>query len=125
MAKIQKKIAKELGIELFVVEQTTSAYGWDICRAVSLAKWCYWCGYLTEVETWEYMDRAAAIAGEQGRDWTDHTISFLLGRTIQGFDLDDVCVEAKQILQSQNPTFGKVEDIALTRDIPLNSELIG
>lgn len=109
--KIQKKIAKELGIELSVVEQTTSAYGWDICRAVSLAKWCFWCGYLTEAEVWNYMERAASIAGEQGRDWTDYTVSFLLGRTIQGFDLDDICVDARQVLHSQNPTFGKTEDI--------------
>lgn len=111
IATIQKKIAKELGIELSVVEQTKDAYGWDICRAVSLAKWCYWCGYLTETETWDYIRRAAAIATEHGRDWTDYTVSFLLGRTIQGFDLDDVSVEAKQILHSQNPTFGKTEDI--------------
>ncbi|RZK65976.1 MAG: DUF1266 domain-containing protein [Pedobacter sp.] len=111
LTKIQKSIAKELGIDLSIVEQTHDAYGWDICRAVSLAKWCYWCGYLTEVETWDYMQRAAAIAGQHGRDWTDYTVSFLLGRTIQGFDIDDVSVEAKQVLHSQNPTFGKVEDI--------------
>ena len=108
---IQKKIAKGLGIELAVVEQTTSAYGWDICRAVSLTKWCFWCGYLTEAEVWDYMQKAATIAGQQGRDWTDYTVSFLLGRTIQGFDLDDVAVEAKMVLHSQNPTFGKIEDI--------------
>ncbi|SOD11761.1 DUF1266 domain-containing protein [Pedobacter xixiisoli] len=111
LAKIQKNIAKELGIELSVVEQTKNAYGWDICRAVSLAKWCYWCGYLTEAEAWSYMERAAAIANEHGTDWTDYTVSFLLGRTIQGFDLDDVAVESKQVLHSQNPTFGKTEDI--------------
>ena len=111
IAKVQKNIAKELSIELSVVEQTTNAYGWDICRAVSLAKWCFWCDYLTEEETWSYMERAAAIAGQHGKGWTDYTVSFLLGRTIQGFDLDDICIEAKQVLHSQNPTFAKTEDI--------------
>lgn len=96
--KMKKKIAKGLGIELPIVEQTQSAYAWDICRAVSLTKWCYWCGFLTESENWEYMEKAAQIANQYGKDWTDYTVSFLLGRTIQGFDLDELIVESKQIL---------------------------
>lgn len=110
VTKIQKEIAKGLGIELSVVEQTKSAYGWDICRAVSLTKWCYWSGYLTEAETWNIMEKAAAIAGEHGKDWTDYTVSFLLGRTIQGFDLDDLIIEAKQILSGKGPALRKVAD---------------
>ena len=38
-------------------------------------------------------------------------VSFLLGRTIQGFDLEDIDIEAKQLLKSKNPIFGKVKDI--------------
>jgi len=110
LAKIQKSIAKGLGIELSVVEETKSAYGWDICRAVSLAKWCYWCGYLTESETWEIMGKAAEIANQYGKNWTDYTVSFLLGRTIQGFDLDDLIIEAKQILHCDGALLRKIED---------------
>jgi Protein of unknown function (DUF1266) len=99
--KIQKDIAKGLGIEHSVVTQTKSAYAWDICRAVSLAKWCYWLGYLTEKETWGIMNSATLVATEVGKDWTDYTVSFLLGRTIQGFDLDDVIVESKVLLQGK------------------------
>ncbi|SOD11754.1 DUF1266 domain-containing protein [Pedobacter xixiisoli] len=110
VVKIQKSIAKGLGIEVSVVEQTKSAYGWDICRAVSLAKWCYWCGYLTESETWDIMGKAAAIANQNGKNWTDYTVSFLLGRTIQGFDLDDLIIESKQILHSQSPSLRKIQD---------------
>lgn len=115
VTKIQKEIAKGLGIELSVVEQTKSAYGWDICRAVSLTKWCYWCGYLTEAETWNVMEKAAEIAAQHGKDWTDYTVSFLLGRTIQGFDLDDLIIESKQILHSKHPSLRKVEDIDVYR----------
>lgn len=100
--KIRKKIAKGLGLELSDVNQIQSVYAWDICRAVSLAKWCYWCGYLTEDETWTYMKEAADIASHHGKDWTDYTVSFLLGRTIQGFDLDEVIVESKQILHGES-----------------------
>ena len=111
ISKIQKSIAKGLGVDVYIVEQTKSAYAWDICRAVSLAKWCYWCGYLTENETWAIMQQASEIAKRHGKNWTDYTVSFLLGRTIQGFDPDDLIVESKQILHSQNPLLGKIEDI--------------
>ncbi|MNY37212.1 hypothetical protein D3C86_1717580 [compost metagenome] len=111
LAAIQKSIAKGLGLEISVVEQTNTAYAWDICRAVSLAKWCYWCGYLTENETWSVMEEASGIAKQSGRNWTDYTVSFLIGRTIQGFDLDDIIVESKQILHSQGPSLRKIEDV--------------
>lgn len=101
-AKIKKKIAKGLGIELSIVEETQSAYAWDICRAVSLTKWCYWCGYLTEAENWAYMEKASKIANQHGNNWTDYTVSFLLGRTLQGFDLDEVIVESKQLLHGES-----------------------
>ncbi len=97
-ANIKKSIAKGLGLDINVVEQTTSAYAWDICRAVALTKWCYWAGYLTEDENWYIMKKAVGIAKEKGLNWTDYTVSFLLGRTIQGFDLDDMIVESKQVL---------------------------
>ncbi|UUV20860.1 DUF1266 domain-containing protein [Paenimyroides aestuarii] len=111
LSKIQKNIAKGLGLDLAIVEQTKSAFAWDICRAVSLAKWCYWCGYITETETFSIMEQAAKTANQLGQNWTDYTVSFLLGRTIQGFDLDDVIITTKQILHSQNPALRKMEDI--------------
>jgi len=109
--KIQRQIAKELQIPINIVLQTKSAYAWDLCRAVSLTKWCYWVGYFTEKEAWSLIDAAAEKAAEMGKDWTDYTVSFLLGRTVQGFDLDDICVEAQQLLSSKGPVLGKVTDI--------------
>lgn len=111
LSDIRKEIADGLGTDQNAVEQVKSAYAWDICRAVSLAKWCYWVGYLTETETWEYMQRASEVAVTKGENWSDYTISFLLGRTIQGFDLDEIIVETKQIYTSKSPYLGKVLDI--------------
>lgn len=59
---------------------------------------------------WEYLQKAAETARTYGKDWTDYTVSFLLGRTIQGFDLDDVIIESKQILHGQGPALRKVQD---------------
>lgn len=111
LSDIRKEIADGLGTDQNAVEEVKSAYAWDICRAVSLAKWCYWVGYLTETETWEYMKRAAEVAVTKGENWSDYTISFLLGRTIQGFDLDEIIVETKQIYTSKSPYFGEILDI--------------
>ncbi|GJH40536.1 hypothetical protein RCZ04_10860 [Capnocytophaga sp. HP1101] len=111
LSKIQKQIAKGLGIDVAQVAGVKSAYAWDLCRAASLAKWCYWCQYLTEAEMWEVLQKVSEKAKEQGKDWQEYTISFLLGRTIQGFDLDDLIILTSQLFHSKSPSLRKIEDI--------------
>ncbi|MDA3616428.1 DUF1266 domain-containing protein [Polluticaenibacter yanchengensis] len=118
LIKIQTEIAKGLDLDLSIVKQTTSAYAWDICRSVSLAKRCYWCGYLSEIETWGIIETAANTAIQYGKNWTDYTVSFLLGRTLQGFNPDDLIIECKQILHSQNPLLRKITDIDVYKQYP-------
>lgn len=118
LSKIQKQIAKGLGIEVGEVEAVKSAYAWDLCRAASLAKWCYWCKYLTEAEMWEVLNQVAAIAKEQGKNWHEYTISFLLGRTIQGFDLEDLIILTSQLFHSKSPSLRKIEDIDVYQKYP-------
>ncbi|WP_178126150.1 DUF1266 domain-containing protein [Pseudomonas sp. Fl5BN2] len=98
---VQKSIAKELGISLATVERTRSTFAWDTMRAVSLARWCYWAGYLSEQETWAFIHDAVDIARRLGTGWEDYTVSFLLGRTLHGFDLDDISSMAKYILNGK------------------------
>ena len=107
LSKIQKQIANGLEIELAQVEAVKSAYAWDLCRAASLAKWCYWCQYITETEMWDILQKVSEIAKEQGKNWQEYTISFLLGRTIQGFDLEDF----SQLFHSKSPSLRKIEGI--------------
>ena len=111
LSKIQKQIAKGLGIELAQVEAVKSAYAWDLCRAASLAKWCYWCQYITETEMWDILQKVSDIAKEQGKNWQEYTISFLLGRTIQGFDLEDLIILTSQLFHSKSPSLRKIEGI--------------
>ena len=118
LSKIQKQIAKGLGIEVAEVEAVKSAYAWDLCRAASLAKWCYWCKYLTEAEMWEVLNQVSAIAKEQGKNWQEYTISFLLGRTIQGFDLEDLIILTSQLFHSKSPSLRKIEDIDVYQKYP-------
>ena len=111
LRKIQKQIAKGLEIELAQVEAVKSAYAWDLCRAASLAKWCYWCQYITETEMWDILQKVSEIAKEQGKNWQEYTISFLLGRTIQGFDLENLIILTSQLFHSKSPSLRKIEGI--------------
>ena len=111
LSKIQKQIAKGLEIELAQVEAVKSAYAWDLCRAASLAKWCYWCQYITETEMWDILQKVSEIAKEQGKNWQEYTISFLLGRTIQGFDLENLIILTSQLFHSKLPSLRKIEGI--------------
>ena len=111
LSKIQKQIAKGLEIELAQVEAVKSAYAWDLCRAASLAKWCYWCQYITETEMWDILQKVSDIAKEQGKNWQEYTISFLLGRTIQGFDLENLIILTSQLFHSKSPSLRKIEGI--------------
>ena len=111
LSKIQKQIANGLGIELAQVEAVKSAYAWDLCRAASLAKWCYWCQYITETEMWDILQKVSEIAKEQGKNWQEYTISFLLGRTIQGFDLENLIILTSQLFHSKSPSLRKIEGI--------------
>lgn len=111
LSKIQKQIAKGLEIELAQVEAVKSAYAWDLCRAASLAKWCYWCQYITETEMWDILQKVSEIAKEQGKNWQEYTISFLLGRTIQGFDLENLIILTSQLFHSKSPSLRKIEGI--------------
>jgi Protein of unknown function (DUF1266) len=116
--EIKGQIRSELKLTAATIEQTKSTYAWDTCRAASLAKWCYWCGYLTSDEALTYVARAAKIARERGSNWTDYTVSFLLGRTIQGFDINDVIVGASQLHSGKGPLLVKVKDIDVYSRVP-------
>lgn len=111
LSKIQKQIAKGLETELAQVEAVKSAYAWDLCRAASLAKWCYWCQYITETEMWDILQKVSDTAKEQGKNWQEYTISFLLGRTIQGFDLENLIILTSQLFHSKSPSLRKIEGI--------------
>lgn len=85
----QKKIAKRLGINISEVEKTTSTYAWDVCRAVNMSRDFYFADLISVEEMWEVMKAAVDVAEHCGTGWTDSTVSFLLGRLIHGFGIED------------------------------------
>ena len=60
---------------------------------------------------WEVLNQVAAIAKEKGKNWQEYTISFLLGRTIQGFGLEEFIILVSQLFHSKSPSLRRIEDI--------------
>jgi hypothetical protein len=54
--------------------------GWDYSRYISLCRWGYLVGYLTEEEAWEHIMRAAHILQYEFDSWEDLGRNYLIGR---------------------------------------------
>lgn len=119
--RIYARISRELDLPEEEVKLVRSTYAWDISRAVNVAKWCFWIGYLTESQFYGCLDRCNEIVGRLGKDWTEYTCSFLLGRSIQGFKPEEVISAAKDLLAAiKDGTDVKEDnpDLSIYRDIP-------
>lgn len=119
--RIYARISRELDLPEEEVKLVRSTYAWDISRAVNVAKWCFWIGYLTESQFYGCLDRCNEIVGRLGKDWTEYTCSFLLGRSIQGFKPEEVIPAAKDLLAAiKDGTDVKEDnpDLSIYRDIP-------
>lgn len=99
---LQTSIADGLKTDLAQVQTTTSTYAWDVCRLVSLAKWCYWLQYISEAEMWRYLNEATVKASSLGKDWNDYTISFLMGRAIHGFGIEDIIDDCEALYNRES-----------------------
>lgn len=93
------KITGELKISAGEVTRVSDTFAWDTCRAINVAKWCFWAGHLTEEEAWGYIFISSETAMQRCSNWQDYTISFLLGRSLQGFDPDEVLIYCDQLLK--------------------------
>jgi len=110
-ANIKKEISKKLKISIQEIQHIRSTYAWDICRLVAMSKWCFWAGYISREEMWNLISKGVERASENGDNWKSYTISFLIGRKLAGFDIDDVIKQVKQVLHSRNPFFKRIKDI--------------
>lgn len=85
---------------------------WDYDRLVTLARWCYGCGYVTADEAWEYIDFAAQQGTGSYDGWRSYFAGVLIGRAIwsedAGFDSGNKKI-ADQLLNSQGSIYDKTE----------------
>lgn len=63
--------------------------GWDLVRAVNVARWAFLCGYLTEQEMWQAIQVTADMAKKTFHSWEEYGLSFVIGRGVWKGDTDD------------------------------------
>ncbi len=63
--------------------------GWDLVRAVNVARWALLCGYIDESEMWKEIGAAVEIARKTFGSWEEYGASFAVGRGVWRGDTDD------------------------------------
>ncbi len=83
----RRAVASALLLSPSCLDAINSTYAWDCGEAAELAKLAYSADFLSEQELWNYLEQISDNAQRFGRDWYEYTLSYLLGRTMQGESL--------------------------------------
>ncbi len=75
--------------ESSVEELPQTVLGWDLVRAVNMARWTFICGYISEEEMWETIKTTATTAKYTFNSWEEYGKSFAVGRGVWRGDTDD------------------------------------
>lgn len=58
--------------------------GWDCGRLVFLSRLCFDAGYISESETWGYINKAYELAAQHFDSWKEFSKSYIIGRGMWG-----------------------------------------
>lgn len=125
LTKIQNEISKLLKIPAQAVTAITSTFAYDLSRAVEVAKWSFWNGYLTEEEMWASISRVPEMARQRSADWEEYSISFLLGFTLDipsPEELDECHIIVKHLLSGTSWDYTGMRIPAIYTDIQFNAQ---
>lgn len=59
-----------------------SIAAWDYDRAVTIARWCAGCDFITEDEAWAYLREVSALSEKAYTGWDEYFAAVVLGRAI-------------------------------------------
>jgi hypothetical protein len=85
--------------------------GWDCGRMVFLARLCYEARFISEAETWKYIDAASELARMTYPDWESYAKSYVLGRAMWGGVTSgnrDVAAIAKYLLEMEESPWNQL-----------------
>lgn len=71
-------------------ENKGSLTGWDLGRYVSICRWGYHSGYLSEQEAYRYIAKAAAKVRSTFSSWDEFGLNYIKGRIFWAVNRDDV-----------------------------------
>jgi hypothetical protein len=77
-----REYARKLGAKSLV--------GWDYARFISLCRWGYACGFLTEEEAWDYIMPVAAMLQKTFASWAELGENYLIGREFWSYQQTQV-----------------------------------
>jgi parallel beta-helix repeat protein len=116
--KLEEMSDKDRQKELKVVRENyqrlgdSALYGWDYSRYISLCRWGYTVGYISEDEAWERIMPVARLLQKKFKSWKDLGEDYIIGREYWGGGVDEqpLCVEAlARLLESKNSPWVKLE----------------
>lgn len=58
--------------------------GWDCGRLVFVARLCFDSKYITEAETWNYIEKAEQLSANEFSSWETYAKSYVIGRALWG-----------------------------------------
>lgn len=67
-----------------------SLIGWDYIRCISLCRWGYLCGYISEEEAWAFIMPVAAYLQQTFDSWADLGENYLVGREFWSYEQTQV-----------------------------------
>ena len=95
---LRERITTALHLCSTILDSLQSTYAWDLAEAAELAKRGFAAQYLNEDEFWCYLEQVSESAQRLGSDWYEHTLSYLLGRTMEKGDFDAIKEAASVVL---------------------------
>ncbi|WP_067139614.1 DUF1266 domain-containing protein [Oceanivirga salmonicida] len=86
--------------------------GWDCGRLVYLSRMCFDTGYITENETWNYIDKAYKLATDNFNTWEEFSKSYIIGRGMWGglnSANEGMMIIAQELLTKENSPWVKLK----------------
>lgn len=106
--KANATMKAQLGFKDETFNKVKTVAAWDTDRLVTVARWCYSAGYITEDEAWNYINKAVSIAQSSFDSWEEYYISCAYGRAIAyDGDIDELIGTGKTLFKNSNSVWKK------------------
>jgi len=80
------KVAKSLLDENYITSKDDflkkSIKAWDLGRLVFVTRACFQCGYVSETDAWDYIEKARQVTLSIFNNWNNFANSYVIGRAV-------------------------------------------
>ena len=98
------ELREELGVVNRFGQRHRSLVAWDLCRAVALVRFAHAGEYLTEAESWQWVERFGAMIRSSFSSWREMADNYMVGREFSSGPPDTDLLHAQlSLLDPANP----------------------